>query len=79
MSSEAGTAITPAAAARPPTKVVLAPSMVSRWGTAASVTRIMPVLYSPAIARTAMIATTVWPSSMPVRLSLVVSCGVATE
>ena len=40
---------------------------------AASVTRIMPVLYSLLITSTASVATVAWPSMTPVRLSLVVS------
>ena len=42
---------------------------------AASVTRIMPVLYSLQITSTARTATTACPNWIPVRLSLVVSTG----
>jgi len=48
----------------------LAASTVSRRGIAARVVRIMPVLYSLLIASTARMATTAWPRSIPVRLSL---------
>ena len=44
-----------------------------RRGMAASVTLIMPVLYSPLITSTASVATVAWPSMIPVRLTLVVS------
>ncbi len=53
----------------------LAASTACRPGIAASVTRIMPVLYSLLITSTASIATTAWPNWTPVRLSLVVSTG----
>ena len=41
-----------------------------RRGMADSVMRIMPVLYSLLIASTATMATTAWPRSIPVRLTL---------
>ena len=48
----------------------LAPSTVTRCGMAVRVVRIMPVLYSPLMTRTARMATTAWPNWIPVRLSL---------
>ncbi len=56
----------------------LAPSTVTRCGMAAKVVRIMPVLYSPLMTRTARTATTAWPNWIPVRLSLAVLTGQAT-
>jgi hypothetical protein len=53
--------------------VALAASTVARLGIAARVTWIVPVLYSLLIATTARIAMSAWPSSIPLRLSLVVS------
>src|SRR5215472_14687287 len=53
--------------------IALVASTASRLGVAASVTWIMPVLYSLPIASTARIATTAWPNWTPVRLSFVVS------
>ena len=55
--------------------MALAARTVCRLGIAASVTRIMPVLYSLQNASTARIAATAWPNWIPVRLSLVVSTG----
>ena len=60
----------PATSTRLVTTTALAARTVVRRGIAASVTRIMPVLYSPLIASTASTATTAWPRSIPVRLSL---------
>ena len=48
----------------------MAASTVRRRGIAASVTRIIPVLYSLLTASTAMTATIAWPTWTPVRLSL---------
>ena len=53
----------------------MAASTACRLGIAASVTRIMPELYSLLTVSTARIATTAWPNWIPVRLSLVVSTG----
>ena len=53
----------------------MAASTACRRGIAASVTRIMPVLYSLLNISTARIAATAWPNWIPVRLSLVVSTG----
>ena len=55
----------------------MAASTADRRGIAVSVMRIMPVLYSPLITSTARMATTAWPNSIPVRLSLAVSTGQA--
>ena len=55
----------------------MAASTADRRGIAVSVMRIMPVLYSPLITSTARMATTAWPNSIPVRLSLGVSTGQA--
>ncbi len=55
------------------TTAALAASRAGRRGIAASVTRIIPVLYSLLITSTASVATVAWPSMTPVRLSLVVS------
>src|ERR1700727_2425882 len=60
----------PAASTRPVTTADLAASMVTRRGMAVMVVRVMPVLYSPLMASTAMMATTAWPRSVPVRLIL---------
>ena len=60
----------PAASTRPVTMVALAASTVTRRGIAVRVMRIMPVLYSLLITSTARMATTAWPRSIPVRLSL---------
>src|ERR1700691_5360936 len=65
------TATTAAARTRPVSTAALAVSIVQRRGVAVSVTRIMPVLYSPLITSTASTATTAWPTSIPVRLTLV--------
>ena len=46
-------------------------------GIAVSVLRIIPVVYSVLIASTATMATTAWPNSTPVRLSLAGSTGQA--
>ena len=59
--------------------MALAVSMTVLRGTAARVARIMPVAYSPVTARTAMTATTAWPTSVPVRLSWVMSGWQAAE
>src|SRR5271165_3835446 len=74
-STDPATARAPAASTRPATRTALAVSTADRRGIAVSVVRIMPVLYSPLIASTARMATTAWPDSIPVRLSLVVSTG----
>ncbi len=52
------------------TTAALAASTVTRPGIAASVVRIMPVLYSVLTASTATMATAAWPRSTPVRLIL---------
>ena len=46
---------------RPVTRAAFAARTVVRRGIAASVVRIMPLLYSPLIASTATMATTTWP------------------
>jgi hypothetical protein len=72
-STEHSTAAVPAASTTPVTTVALAARAVARRGTAVSVIRIMPLLYSPVIISTARTATAAWPGRIPVRLSLVVS------
>src|SRR6266540_634139 len=69
-STDPRTATAPAASTNPLTTTALAARTVVRRGIAARVTRIMPELYSPLIASTARMATTAWPNSMPVRLTL---------
>ena len=69
-SSDPSTAIVPAATTRPVTTAALAVSTVDRRGIAASVVRIIPVLYSPLTTSTARMATTAWLRSTPVRLIL---------
>ena len=69
-STDASTPTVPAASTRPVSTAALATSTVIRRGIAVSVTRIMPVLYSPLIASTARMATTAWLRSMPLRLAL---------
>src|SRR6266567_2651230 len=78
-SSEPRMATAPAASTRAVTAAALAASMTVLRGTAARVVRIMPVAYSPETARTATMATTAWPRSVPVRLSLVMSGWQAAE
>src|SRR5271169_746669 len=60
----------PAASTRPERTAALAARTTARRGIAAKVMRIMPVLYSLLIASTATTATTAWPRSIPVRLTL---------
>src|ERR1700730_6062889 len=59
-----------AASTRPVTTAALAARTTVRRGMADSVMRIMPVLYSLLMASTATMATTAWPRSIPVRLTL---------
>ena len=60
-STQPRTATAPAASTSPVKTAALAARTVARPGMAASVTRIMPVLYSPLIMSTARMATTAWP------------------
>src|ERR1700689_1700645 len=74
-SRDTPTATTPDRQARPDRTVPLAASTAVRRGTAANVTRIIPVPYSPLIASTATMAITAWPRYRPVRLILAGSSG----
>ena len=69
-STEASTATAPVARVTALTTAALAASTRHRRGVAASVRRIIPVLYSPLTTVTATIATMAWPRSTPVRLIL---------
>ncbi len=69
-STQPSTATVPAASTAPLRITALAASMADRRGTAASVVRIMPLLYSPLMTSTARTATAAWPSWTPVRLIL---------
>src|SRR6266508_2678740 len=69
-STDASTWMVPAASTSPLITAALAAKTLVRRGIAVRVRRIMPVLYSPLIARTARMATTAWPNSIPVRLIL---------
>jgi hypothetical protein len=59
--TEASTATAPVARVAAPTTAALAASTCHRRGIAVSVSRIIPVLYSPLTAVTATIATMAWP------------------
>src|SRR5260370_41510806 len=74
-STDPNTATAPVTSTSAVTRIALAASTAWRRGIAASVTRIMPVLYSLLITSTARIAITAWPDWTPVRLSFVVSTG----
>jgi hypothetical protein len=63
-STHANTATVLTARTRPVMSAALAASTVRRRDIAVSVMRIMPVLYSPLIASTAMIATIAWHQSL---------------
>jgi len=72
-SSEPSTETAATTRTTPVKMMALADSMTSRRGIAVIVARIIPVLYSPLITKTASTATIAWPTMTPVRLVFVVS------
>ena len=71
--SDHAAAMAPVTSTTPVRTIALAARAVIRRGTAVSVIRIMPLLYSPVTISTARTATAAWPTRTPVRLSLGVS------
>ena len=68
--TEPATAMAPATSTTAARTDALAASITVRRGTAASVVRIIPELYSPVMVITASTAMAAWPSRTPVRLVL---------